>query len=117
MGLAPVQKLKKGRALVGFPNAGPTVVITGQPAAPAAGAPTAGYTATAVDPQQGDLSAGLIWIGDSVLAAAGFQDALTGGVRVGGDVTGLANDATVFTATVTVDGGAGQPIAITGYGR
>jgi len=45
---------------------------------------------------------------------AGTQEVDVGGTRVGGDVTGLLNDATVYTAAVVVDGGASQPIAVTG---
>jgi len=36
------------------------------------------------------------------------------GATVIGDASGLANDGTVYTATIAVDGGAAQPIAITG---
>lgn len=45
---------------------------------------------------------------------AGLQEVDVGGVRVGGDATGLANDATVYTATINPDGAGAQAIAITG---
>ena len=35
---------------------------------------------------------------------AGYQTVDVGGAVVGGDATGLANDATAYTATITVDG-------------
>lgn len=44
---------------------------------------------------------------------AGYQDVIFGVAKAGGDPTGLANDATVYTASVTVDGVA-HPIAVTG---
>ena len=44
----------------------------------------------------------------------GSQVVDVGGTRVGGDATGLANDATVYTATIDVDGGGPQAIAVTG---
>ena len=44
----------------------------------------------------------------------GFQIVGVGDTRVGGDATGLANDATVYTATVDVDAGGPQAIAVTG---
>ena len=51
--------------------------------------------------------------GTSAVVSAGFQDGDYGGALTGGTATGLANDATVYTATVTVDGGA-DPISIVG---
>jgi hypothetical protein len=45
---------------------------------------------------------------------AGTQEVDVGGTRVGGDTTGLANDATVYTASVVVDGGSPQAIDVTG---
>jgi len=47
------------------------------------------------------------------VASAGSQVVDFGGTVVGGNPTGLANDATVYSCTVTVDGVA-VPIAITG---
>jgi hypothetical protein len=45
---------------------------------------------------------------------AGFQDGNYGGALTGGTATGLANDATVYNASVVVDGGGSQTIAVTG---
>ena len=64
--MAPRQKLKKGRPLAGFPNQGPTVVITSFISNPLNGVaqPPGGegtYTATATDPEQGDIAAQLVW--------------------------------------------------------
>ena len=45
---------------------------------------------------------------------SGYQEVDFTVSKAGGDATGLANDATVYTASVVVDGGASQPIAVTG---
>jgi hypothetical protein len=50
---------------------------------------------------------------DDVPAAAGYQVVNVGGAKTGASATGLTNDATVYTATITVDGVA-KPIAVTG---
>jgi len=44
---------------------------------------------------------------------AAFDVVNTGGTHIGTDLTGLTNDATVYTATVTIDG-VGYPISATG---
>jgi len=64
-------------------------------------------------------NATFVFRGENSLAIAtagtsGSQVVDVGGARVGGDATGLANDATVFTATIDVDGGGPQAIAVTG---
>jgi len=64
-------------------------------------------TATAAD---GDAT----MVDDDTAVTAGTQEVDVGGTRVGGDTTGLLNDATVYTASVVVDGGSSQPIAVTG---
>lgn len=51
--------------------------------------------------------------GTSAAISAGSQEVDVGGAITGGSATGLANDATVYTATVTVDGG-GDAISIVG---
>lgn len=48
------------------------------------------------------------------VAVAGWQDGDYGGALTGGTATGLANDATVYTAAVVVDGGSSEPISIVG---
>jgi len=68
-------------------------------------AAAAGITSTAVDMP-------FILSGTSTPFAVG-QTANFGGTVTGAGATGLANDATVYTATVTIDGVA-NPIAITG---
>ncbi len=61
--MAPRQKLKKGRPLEGFPNQGPTVQITAFQSLVQAGVPEASgeFTATATDPEQGDIARDLVW--------------------------------------------------------
>jgi len=44
----------------------------------------------------------------------GYQVVDVGGAKAGGTATGLANDATVYTATVSVNGGTAEDIDITG---
>jgi hypothetical protein len=44
----------------------------------------------------------------------GYQGVDVGGGKAGGTATGLANDATVYTASVVVDGGAPQAISVVG---
>ena len=44
----------------------------------------------------------------------GYQVVDVGGAKVGGDPTGLTNDATVYTASIIIDGGAPQGISIVG---
>jgi hypothetical protein len=57
------QKLAKGRPLKGYAskNVGPTVTITGYVPTPNVNNPTVGFTATAVDPEQGDISNQIVW--------------------------------------------------------
>jgi len=50
---------------------------------------------------------------DALLSYA-YQDVDVGGDKVGATATGLANDATVYTATIAIDGAAPTAIAITG---
>jgi hypothetical protein len=52
--------------------------------------------------------------GQASAAVSGYQVVNVGGAKVGGSATGLANTAQVYTASVVVDGGASQPIAVTG---
>jgi hypothetical protein len=52
--------------------------------------------------------------GTSAAISAGSQEVDVGGAKTGGSATGLANDATVYTAAVVVNGGSSQPIAVTG---
>jgi hypothetical protein len=61
--MAPRQKLKKGRPLEGFPNQGPTVIITASQSPVPQGQASEGgeFTATATDPEQGDIAASLVW--------------------------------------------------------
>ena len=61
--MAPRQKLKKGRPLDGFPNQGPTVIITASFSPMPQGQPSESgeFTATATDPEQGDIAADLVW--------------------------------------------------------
>ncbi len=61
--MAPRQKLKKGRPLEGFPNQGPTVQITAFESAVTQGQASEGgeFTATATDPEQGDIASSLVW--------------------------------------------------------
>jgi len=47
-------------------------------------------------------------------ASPGYQVIDMGGAMRGASATGLANDATVYTASVVIDGGSSQPIAVTG---
>jgi hypothetical protein len=51
--------------------------------------------------------------GDQGTAVAGYQVVNVGGAKTGVDSTGLTNDATVYTASISVDGVA-KPIAVTG---
>ena len=69
MGMSPNIKVKKGRALVGWPNAAPTISITVSQLTATAGTPTGPYTASALDADQGDLSATVVWstVADGVL--------------------------------------------------
>ena len=141
-GMSPRMKLKKGRPLVGHPNVDPTVSILTFTAAPVVDVEDLnGFTGEAADAEQGDLSAGIEWFIRTVTAAAatgGFQNVNVGGpgggdatgldpdtagtqgidlggAAVGGNASGLANDATVYTATVDVDGAeAPQAISIVG---
>lgn len=46
--------------------------------------------------------------------AQGSQVVDVGGAKTGASATGLLNDATVYTASINVDGGGGQAIAVTG---
>ena len=114
-GLAPAQKIKKGRPLVGFPNTGPVVTITGFDAGPTVSVATPGFTGTAIDTEQGDISASIIWIGQTSLPTSGFQKALTGGARVGGDPTGLVDDtvAEAYAAVFGAPAGATVPAIAT----
>jgi len=50
----------------------------------------------------------------SLAATAGFHIANVGGAVVGATATGLANDATVYTASVIVDGGNPQQLSVVG---
>ena len=63
-GLSPNMKTKKGRVLTGFVNTTPVVTITGGSAAVTAGAAEAGYTATALDTESGDIRGTLTWTSD-----------------------------------------------------
>lgn len=137
--LAPVQKVKKGRPLAGFPNTDPVVTITFAKSTVTVDVPepSGEYTATAIDAEQGDIAASLVWTTLTVVAGegsqivnvggegggvstglaadtAGFQAVDMGAAVAGGTPTGLANDATVYTATVNPDAGGAQPIAVTG---
>jgi hypothetical protein len=53
-------------------------------------------------------------VGPGSAATSGSQTANFGGAVVGGNPTGLLNDATVYTATVLIDGVNSQSINITG---
>jgi len=65
-----------------------------------------------------NLTGAPIEIGDLGLTLdaglGGNQTVNVGGLIVGGSVTGLTNDATVYAATIAVDGGAPQTINVTG---
>jgi hypothetical protein len=67
------QKLAKGRPLKGYAskNVGPTVTITGYVPTPNVNNPTVGFTATAVDPEQGNLAGRIVWYTNGVGSPAG----------------------------------------------
>jgi hypothetical protein len=91
--MAPRQKLRAGRALVGFPNTAPVVVITTftSPVTVDAEAEVGSFVATAVDAEQGDLASTLVWTTKTVVAGEGSQIVDVGG-EGSGDATGLAAD-------------------------
>jgi hypothetical protein len=65
------------------------------------------------------VAAGIIYGGISALTSrfdyrSGSQIVDVGGAKTGGTATGLANDATVYTYQLSVDGGGLQTISITG---
>ncbi len=92
--MAPRQKLRVGRPLVGFPNTAPVVTITfaKTPVTVDEAQPSGEYTATAVDAEEGDISSSLVWTTLTGPAGEGFQVVNVGGSRVGGDSTGLVAD-------------------------
>lgn len=117
--LSPHMKIKKGRPLDNWPggNTPPVINITDFEANPdLTNNPfTSEYVAVATDAEQGDISANIEWSIAASIATQGLQGVDLGGVPPGGNASGLANDATVYTATVDVDGAeAPQAIAITG---
>jgi hypothetical protein len=83
--------------------------VAGDPSGLSTSAGTAGYQV--VNYQPGIVGGDSLGIVDPT---AGSQTVDFGGTIVGANATGLANDATVYTATVTIDGGAAQPVAVTG---
>ena len=115
--LSPHMKIKKGRPLVNWPggNTPPVINITAFDAAPdiPSNPFTTEYVAVATDAEQGDISANIVWNIASAIATRGDQ-VVDLDTKSDPEPSGLANDATVYTATITVDGGAAQPIAITG---
>ena len=60
-GLAPKQKVRTGRVLPDFPNSPPVVEIIAYNSAAYAGEGEGGYVARATDPDQGDISANIVW--------------------------------------------------------
>ena len=92
--MAPRQKLRVGRPLVGFPNTAPVVTITfaKTPVTVDEAQPSGEYTATAVDAEEGDISSSLVWTTLTAPAGEGFQVVDVGGGEGGGDTTGLAAD-------------------------
>lgn len=65
------------------------------------------------------VAAGVIYSGTSTLTSrfdyrAGSQVVDVGGAKTGATSTGLANDATVYTYQISVDGGGTQTISVTG---
>lgn len=102
--MAPRQKLRVGRPLTGFSgNTAPVVTITAADATPDFGSPLGSpqglafgtYKATAVDAQQGDISASIVWstADDGVLG--------TGSTVVLTFTTTSGSPETVLTATAT----------------
>lgn len=51
---------------------------------------------------------------DAATGEAGSQTIDLGGAKAGASATGLANDATTYTASIVVNGGAAQPISVVG---
>lgn len=118
-GMSPHMKIKKGRPLVGWPggNTPPVINITDFEASPdiTQNPFTSEYVAVATDAEQGDISANIEWSIAASIATRGIQGVDLGGVPPGGNGSGLANDATVYTATVDVDGAeAAQAISFAG---
>ena len=102
-------KLKKGRALVGHENAAPVVTITAFDATPPNGTASTVFSATALDAEQGDLSANIVWTssGEAGVLGIGASVTLTFVVAGGQTVTATATDAFgtdgTDTQAVTVD--------------
>lgn len=109
--MAPRQKLKKGRPLEGFPNQGPTVTITASFSPVNAGVPTESgeFTATATDPEQGDIARDLVWstaadgeLGEGAAPILTFTSAGEGQTLTAQVFDGFgegANDAVAITVT------------------
>lgn len=68
-GIAPKQKVRKGRVIPGFPNENPVVEIIAFNPTPFGGEGETPYRARAFDREQGDLSENIVWstVADGVL--------------------------------------------------
>ena len=104
--MAPAQKVKKGRPLVGFPNTAPVVTITLAVSPQIVDVPSASgeFTATAIDAEQGDIASSLVWTTLTVPSGEGYQDVNVGGGEGAGSPTGLADDGTSGFADAAVSG-------------
>ena len=98
--MAPKQKVRAGRVVVGYPNQGPLVLILSHPDA-VQNVPKSGYLAIATDTEQGDISNTIIWKGRTQVAAPATNGLWTVGLNFVGspsapvqvsDPTGLAPD-------------------------
>ena len=105
------QKLAKGRPLKGHSNTGATVTITVVPAGnPEVGTPKDGFEATAIDPEQGDISNQIVWkqlgegnpiVGTGTPASLTFVNSGAGTLRA--QVTDSFGVTTFDDTAITVD--------------
>ncbi len=95
--MAPRQKVRVGRPLVGFPNTDPVVAITMWEGSMFVDVPSESgeFVATAIDAEQGDIASSLVWTTKTVVAGEGEQTVDVGG-EGGGVSTGLVADTAGF---------------------
>ena len=108
--MPPRIKVKKGRPLPGYGSA-PVVTITGADLSPASGTPTGGYTATAIDDVDGDISANLVWTAsvDGVLGS-GASPTLTFTTQGNQTLTASVTDSNGQTGQDDVAVSVGRPL-------
>lgn len=114
--MSPRIKIKKGRPLAGWvPGATPVVTITAFTASPSIAAnPDTGFTATAVDVEQGDMAASLQWrivSAFAIPATAGVASAAVD-LAPAGSVIPLSTASATYDVDVTFEDGGLQQLAV-----